>query len=341
MAKSYEASGKTVDEAIDLACALAGTTIENVEIEILELGGKGLFGFGQKDARVRITFEGKGPAETQSPGTTFGHKKSKRELLDRKPSPAQIEIKPIVVVDPKKEAKINFGNTRTSYQEKQTDRRGQEGPYTDNSSEDNSAPVSDGRRESHAIMIIEGEMEQEIFTTARTFIDPIFIKMGVTPEYCTEVKEGILWIILKGQKLGLLIGRRGETLNAIQYLVNLAVNKHRNDHVRVVLDVEGYRESREQTLSALAHKMADKAVKSGRRVELEPMNPHERRIVHIALQNDKRVETTSHGEEPYRRVVVTCRHHSKRNNRYHNSPVPERRGEALPNVIIEHDTTDN
>ena len=140
----------------------------------------------------------------------------------------------------------------------------------------------------------------------------MFEKLGVAPEYNVEIKEGILWISFSGSGLGLLIGRRGETLNSIQYLTNLVVNKRRHDHVRVVLDVEGYRQSREETLAALAHKMAEKAVKSGRRVELEPMNPHERRVVQMTLQSDKRVDTTSHGEEPYRRVVITARNRRRR-----------------------------
>lgn len=318
MAKTYEASGKTVDEAIDNACMLAGTTIENVEIEILELGGKGLFGFGHKDAKVRITVEDMPEPEETKPATTFGKKKSKVEQKKKKPA-AELEIKAIEVVEPPATAKQQPAKGQS--------RKGGE----------KAAAKNESKRESHAIEITSGEMEIEIFETARSFVEPIFTELGVSPEYRTEIKDGILWIILSGEKLGLLIGRRGETINAIQYLANLAVNRKRGERVRLVLDVEGYRESREQTLHALAKKMADKAVRSGRRVELEPMNPHERRIVHIALQNDKRVETASHGEEPYRRVVITPKRH-KRGGGQHKA---ERRGEPLPQVIITHDTDDD
>ena len=100
MAKTYEASGKTVDEAIDNACVLAGTTIENVEIEILELGGKGLFGFGHKDARVRITVEEPEPLQDQRPATTFSKKKPKAEQKKPQPASEELEIKPIMVVEP-------------------------------------------------------------------------------------------------------------------------------------------------------------------------------------------------------------------------------------------------
>ena len=292
MAKSYEASGKTVDEAIDLACMLAGTTIENVDIEILELGGKGLFGLGQKDARVKVTVEEKEQPEVKETTSTFGKKKQRRDTPKKNPQTQTEEIRPIIVVEPGDQVNPievnNSQNLNKSYNENK--RTG--GGY---------------RRESNSTMIVEGEMKEQIYNAFISFAEPIFKEIGVNPEYRTEIREGILWIILSGEKLGLLIGRRGETLNAIQYLVNLAVNKKRNDHIRIVIDVEGYREGREQTLAALAHKMAEKAVKSGRRVELEPMNPHERRIVHIALQNDRRVETSSRGEEPYRRVVVSAR----------------------------------
>lgn len=329
MAKSYEASGKSVDEAIDAACALAGVGIEEVEIEILDLGGKGLFGFGQKDARVRVTVEEKQSKPT-APASTFGQKKSKKELQQRKaPAAAEPEIRPVIIVEPAKDAKPGGHAAHGENRDRKEAREGR----ANFAAEQRVEQRQESHRESRATMIEEGEMAERIFADARAFVEPIFTYIGATPEYHTEIREGILWIILKGEKLGLLIGRRGETLNAIQYLVNLAVNKRRNDHVRVVLDVEGYRESREQTLSALAHKMAEKAVKSGRRVELEPMNPHERRIVHIALQNDSRVETISHGEEPYRRVVVTARRAGKRsgggrrNDRGRGGAAPDSAGE--------------
>ena len=105
-----------------------------------------------------------------------------------------------------------------------------------------------------------------------------------------------------------MIGRRGETLDALQYLTNLAVNGKREEKIRIVLDVEGYRQSREETLAALAHKMADRAKKSGRSIALEPMSPHERRIIHMALQNEKGVQTLSEGEEPARRVIIAPKH---------------------------------
>ncbi|MCL2496554.1 MAG: KH domain-containing protein, partial [Clostridiales bacterium] len=149
-----------------------------------------------------------------------------------------------------------------------------------------------------------GKEAEQVKRLAMSFLNPIFNSMKVMPQEEIQVRDGILWLVFSGQGLGSLIGRRGETLNSLQYLTNLAVNREYKEHVRLVLDVEGYRAGREETLVALAKRMAEKAVRSGRRVELEPMNPHERRIVHITLQDDKRVDTASQGEEPFRRVVI-------------------------------------
>ena len=120
-------------------------------------------------------------------------------------------------------------------------------------------------------------------------------------------EENHLTVEMTGDTLGVLIGRRGETMDALQYLTSLTVNKDKNDYTRVSLDVEHYRAKREATLRNLALRMANRARKSGRRVVLEPMNPYERRVLHSALQNNPYVQTHSEGEEPYRRVIITLK----------------------------------
>ena len=112
-------------------------------------------------------------------------------------------------------------------------------------------------------------------------------------------------MVLSGENMSILIGRRGETLDAIQYLTSLNVNRGREEYLRVTLDTENYRAKREEALRKLAVRMANRCKKSGRRVALEPMNPYERRILHSALQADEEVTTHSEGEEPYRRVIIT------------------------------------
>lgn len=150
---------------------------------------------------------------------------------------------------------------------------------------------------------------------AIAFLQPIFEKLKVNPSHKIEEKDGSLWISFSGTGLGAVIGRRGETLDALQYLTNLAVNRQFEEKTRIILDVENYRSGREETLSNLARKMADKVRRTGKDVMLEPMSPHERRIIHIALQDEKGVKTFSLGEEPYRKVVIKKCYNNDRGDR--------------------------
>ncbi|MFA5536153.1 MAG: RNA-binding cell elongation regulator Jag/EloR [Bacillota bacterium] len=139
------------------------------------------------------------------------------------------------------------------------------------------------------------------------FLQPILTKLGVAPEVKTRIEGDYYYLSFHGHKLGLMIGHRGETLDALQYLSNLAVNRKTKNHAHIILDVENYRKKREETLNRLARKLAEKAKKTGRRVMLEPMSPHERRIIHTALQDDQEVDTFSEGKEPYRKVVISLK----------------------------------
>ncbi|MBR0179184.1 MAG: KH domain-containing protein [Firmicutes bacterium] len=330
MRKEYVATGKTLDEAIANVCALANTTIDKLDDwDVLEAGKSGFLGIGRRDFKVAAYVEEPDKPEKEEKTSTFGKKKTKREKFDEKAAKEakktkDIEIRPIVTAEPdperaaaREEERRERRNRRDRKPRVERGERPERAEREAKAAKPAAAPKAalEKRRESHAVNITEGEMADRLYADARAFLDPIFAKLGVAPEITPEVKEGILWLTVSGDDLGILIGRRGETLNSLQYLVNLAVNKRRHEHARLVLDVEGYREGREETLTALARKMAEKAVRSGRRVELEPMNPHERRVVHIALQEDKRVDTVSHGEEPYRRVVINPRNRKNRKGR--------------------------
>ena len=128
------------------------------------------------------------------------------------------------------------------------------------------------------------------------------MKLDVTID--VKEKNGYLVFDLKGKNLGILIGRHGDTLDSLQFLLNLVINEKNGAKVKGIIDIENYRAKREETLIGLSHKLAAKARKTGQKVVLEPMNPQERRIIHMALQNDRRVSTYSEGEEPYRKVVI-------------------------------------
>ena len=149
-------------------------------------------------------------------------------------------------------------------------------------------------------------MENTTITACETFLHDVLKTMGMEVEITSQVdEEGALNIDMKGENMGILIGKRGQTLDSLQYLTNRVANKSQEEYVRVKLDTENYRQRRKETLENLAKNIAYKVKRTKKPISLEPMNPYERRVIHSALQGDKYVSTHSEGEEPYRRVVVT------------------------------------
>ena len=157
--------------------------------------------------------------------------------------------------------------------------------------------------------VIKAKVKSSVKDTARTFLNDIFEAMNLT--VVIDIKydeiEHFMEIDLQGDEMGVLIGKRGQTLDSLQYLTSLVVNKDVENYIRVKVDTENYRKRRKDTLENLAKNIAFKVKRTKRPVSLEPMNPYERRIIHSALQNDRYVVTHSEGDEPYRRVVVTLK----------------------------------
>lgn len=157
--------------------------------------------------------------------------------------------------------------------------------------------------------VIRARKKNDAEGNVREFLGKVFEAMGMEVEL--EVKQDeenkLMEVELKGSDMGILIGKRGQTLDSLQYLTNLAVNKHSENYIKVKLDTEDYRKRRKETLENLAKNIAYKVKRTKRPVSLEPMNPFERRVIHSALQNDKYVETHSEGEEPFRHIVVTLK----------------------------------
>ncbi len=149
-------------------------------------------------------------------------------------------------------------------------------------------------------------VNDEAVAKAKEFLQKVFgaMKIEVVMEKFINKNDGSVTFKLHGDDMGILIGKHGQTLDSLQYLTNLVANKNSADRVRVIIDVEDYRDRRIETLTRLAYRLSDKVKRSGERVALEPMNPHERKIIHMALQNDRRVTTLSEGDEPYRHVVI-------------------------------------
>jgi len=157
--------------------------------------------------------------------------------------------------------------------------------------------------------IIKARKKFTVEDYVKEFLNNVFDSMNMSVEIVTNLDEenNNLDIELKGDEMGVLIGKRGQTLDSLQYLVSLVANKNSENYLRIKLDTENYRKRRKETLENLAHNIAYKVKRTKRQVSLEPMNPYERRVIHSALQNDKYVVTHSEGEEPYRRVVVTLK----------------------------------
>ncbi|MFD3155354.1 RNA-binding cell elongation regulator Jag/EloR [Haloimpatiens sp. FM7330] len=148
-------------------------------------------------------------------------------------------------------------------------------------------------------------VKKDYSSDARVFLRKVFDCMNIKSEIRIKEEKSVLKINLSGPNMGLIIGHRGETLDSLQYLVSLAINKdNKDEYKRVIIDTENYRSKREQTLKKLAQKMAYKVKQNHRCMKLEPMNPYERRIIHAALQSDPSISTFSEGQEPYRRVVI-------------------------------------
>lgn len=211
--------------------------------------------------------------------------------------PAIIKAKPI----PEGETRKEQNNTEEKKEEKKADKETVKSGVTEKA--DRSAPEKEIKKD------ISDEEKKEIISKTDSFLAAVFKAMEIEVNKKIEFDEyGTLSVNLEGPDMGVLIGKRGQTLDSLQYLVSLVVNKTKGGYIRVKVDTEDYRERRKKTLENLAKNLSYKVKRTRKPVTLEPMNPYERRVIHSTLQNDKFVTTHSEGEEPYRRVVITLKH---------------------------------
>ena len=323
--KTYESSAKTIEEAISAGLEKLGVSISDVTIDVLEEGSKGLFGlFGSRQAKVRLTLK-----ETEAdPLEALTAAKSARSAAPAKPAaPKAPEApKPVKPAAPKTEApkaapvkptapkaeapkaeasKAKPAPRKEAPKPAKTDAPKAEAPKAKPTPK---APVQPIEKPVVTMIPADQVVEDSAPGRALAFLRELTHLMGV--EVSIEVgtdAEGNVFANMTGDTLGILIGRRGETLDALQYLTSLKVNRGQEGYTRVTLDTENYRAKREEALTRLANRMANRAIKTGRKVSLEPMNPYERRILHSALQANDQVDTHSEGEEPNRHVVITLR----------------------------------
>ena len=310
--RSIEATGKTVNDAINSGLEQLGVDRSDVEIQIVEMGSPGLFGMFGKRAKVRLTVKEDDPAlKIDMPvlsldggrkprGEKRKTEKPKAEKAEEAQEEAPVEAAEEDAEQPRAEKKRRSRNRRRKGGEHREDAEAAEASKA-GESEELPAPVIEHEP------FVETPVDQltETAQQAKAFLSGLTERMSVPVEIAVQETEEQLRMQMTGENMSLLIGRRGETLDALQYLTSLTVNRGREDYLRISIDTENYRAKREEALRKLAVRMAGRAKKSGRRVALEPMNPYERRILHSALQNDPEVSTHSEGEEPYRRVIIT------------------------------------
>jgi len=299
--KQYEFSARTEDEAVELGLQELGVSIADVDVQVLEEGSKGLFGlFGSRPVKIRMTLK-----ETEEdPLADLLEDKKPAKKAEKKPEPKS-EKKP----EPKPEKKAEPRPEKKPAPEKKKAEKKPEPREEKPAEEKKAAPKPEIRpmEKPEVTMIPAEELAADSPAgTAHAFLMELTRLMGVdvTIDMGTDA-EGNVYGYINGDTLGILIGRRGETLDAVQYLTSLKVNRGREGYTRVTLDTENYRAKREDTLIRLANRMANRALRTGRKVSLEPMNPYERRIIHYALQQTEGVDTHSEGEEPNRHVVIT------------------------------------
>ncbi|MBQ8073534.1 MAG: Jag N-terminal domain-containing protein [Clostridia bacterium] len=326
--RKYEASAKTVEEAIEQGLQELGVGIGDVDVQVLEEGSKGLFGlFGSRLAKVSLTVkedeenllenlmsEAEKPAPKAKTPAQEGKKPEKAPEKTQEKAPEAAAPRAEAEKPEKKEEHRPAPVRRTA--PKKAERKLEEAPAEaaapEAGAEENPAAENEGLRalEKPEITVIpEDQLDPESPAgIAKAFLQEMTRLMGVnvTIEMGTD-PEGNVYASMNGDTLGILIGRRGETLDALQYLTSLKVNRGREGYVRVTLDTENYRARREDTLIRLANRMANRATRTGRRVSLEPMNPYERRVIHFALQANDQVSTHSEGDEPNRHVVITVK----------------------------------
>ena len=271
---SIRVSAKTVDDAITEALIQLGVTSDRLEYEVIEKGSAGFLGIGMKQAVIEAR---------------------------RKPEPKEEKVEEPVVEEPVRvePKKVEAVQPQKAAAEKKADEP-QKAAFEKAVEKEVKEEV---KKETKLV-----EVQPQTIKAVEDFLKNTMKAMDMEVELKTEIdQDGALCVDMSGEHMGILIGKRGQTLDSLQYLANRVANKHQEGYVRVKLDTENYRVRREETLRHLAKNIAHKVKRNRRPVALEPMNPYERRIIHSALQSDPYVTTHSEGEEPFRKVVITLK----------------------------------
>lgn len=291
MKGSIRVSAKTLDDAITEALIQLGVTSDRLEYNVIEKGSAGFLGIGMKQAVIE--------AWKKEDKEEEEFLKAVEETIRENPVKEYFAKEDNVKEDDVKEHQAEeAAKKEEAVREEKTEKE----EASANAKEEKSEPVSVKEKE------LLAKVEDETIRYVEQFVKDTLKAMDMDVEITSSIdKDGALYVDMKGENRGILIGKRGQTLDSLQYLANRVANKHQSGYVRVKLDTENYRARREETLKHLAKNIAHKVKRNRRPVILEPMNPYERRIIHSTLQSDPYVTTHSEGEEPYRKVVVTLK----------------------------------
>ena len=314
MLKSIETTGKTIDLAIEAAMKMLSLDRESISVEVLENPKSGFLGIGAQPARIRATYEVPDEEETPKPALSsasrnkkpskFAQKRAEEEAA-RKAAEEAAKAAAVQAAkeaaqapaEPKAEPKPHQGK---GDQPSRSERKAQSAPRQPKAQAPKAEPAEPAVKK-EPVPAEPGSMEERI----NTFLNGLMEQMGANAVASTvKVSDDTYQAELIGENLGMLIGRRGDTLDAIQHLTNYSVNRSGKGRIRINVDAENYRAKREESLQRLAEKVAAKVVKYRRNITLEPMNAYERHVIHAALQEYPDVTTYSTGTEPNRRIVV-------------------------------------
>ena len=309
MGEYMQFSAKTKNEAITKACIELGVSSDQLDIQVVSEGSSGFFVIGSKPAIIKACKKEESSEEKEIEKIIDSVKidalKEETAKEVQKPAVKSVSKAPETKKETSAEKAKEERQPKPVREKQFKEKVSREKPVR----EQKERPAKEKPvRAAKAIEIITDPEEiKDIEERALVFLKDVFASMDlgevtITSKYNTT--DGCLEVDFEGEDMGILIGKRGQTLDSLQYLTSLVVNKGKSDYIRVKLDTEDYRRRRKETLENLARGIAYKVKKTRKPVVLEPMNPYERRIIHSALQGNKFVETVSEGEEPYRHVVV-------------------------------------
>ena len=300
MSETIRVSGKTLEDAITNATIRLGVTSDNIVYTIIEHESKGFLGIGAKDAVIEV--RAKDEADFEAERLKIKAEEDAARAAQEAARKAEEEKEAALRKEMKEEQPV----PETSEQEEDPaveETVEETVPETEETSEE-TYEAAPGKREREIKPLDD---PSEAIARAEGFLRDVYQAMDMDVDLVSSYDGEVLNVQMNGDDMGILIGKRGQTLDSLQYLVSLVVNKGSSTYVRVKLDTENYRERRKATLENLAKNIAVKVKKSRQSVYLEPMNPYERRIIHSALQGDPFVTTYSEGEEPNRKVVVALK----------------------------------